>query len=64
MNTYLIGWLMFMAFYTGVYSMKKASTKVKLIILVLSILWPVALIYVILEKQILSIIAWMLKVTK
>jgi hypothetical protein len=64
MNTYLIGWLMFMAFYTGVYSNKKASTKLKLIILALSILWPIVLIYVILEKQILSFITWLMKGAK
>ena len=52
MNTYLIGWLMFMAFYAGVYSMKKSSSKVKLIILAVSILWPLAIVYVVLEKPI------------
>jgi hypothetical protein len=55
---------MFMAFYTGVYSNKKASTKLKLIILALSILWPIVLIYVILEKQILSFITWLMKGAK
>jgi len=52
MDTYLVGLLMFIAFYTGVYSNKKMSGKIKIITLGVSILWPLAIVYVVLERPI------------
>lgn len=55
-EVYLVGFLMFLAFYAGVYSDKKMSSKIKIIALVVSIFWPLAIVYVVLGKPISKLI--------